>query len=99
MKHKYSNTLNDMYGLNYSQQYFKNLHDFLEGVKSKTAATLYRKKLREHQDKVNYTNELQKIRGELSRHDTRLPAATRQMLKSRMHRLKELGAQVVDEIK
>jgi len=89
----------DMYGLNYSQHYFKNLKDFLEAQKSKTAAVLYRRKLKEHQDKVNYTNEIQRLRGELSKNDTRLPIGTRKTLKDRIAKLKELGGQIVDEIK
>lgn len=89
----------DMYGLNYSQHYFKNLKDFLEAQQSKTASVLYRRKLKEHQDKINYTNEIQRLRGELSRNDTRLPIGTRKTLKDRIEKLKELGGHIVDEIK
>ncbi len=92
-------TPHDMHGLNYSKQYFKNLKDFLEAQKSKAASVLYRKKLREHQDKVNYTNELQRIRGELSRNDTRLPIGTRERLEARVKRLIELGGDIADGIK
>ena len=92
----YPRTPQDMYGLNYSQQYFKNLKDFLEAQKIKSASVLYRKKLREHQDKVNYTNELQRLRGELSRNDTRLPIGTRERLEARVKHLKELVGEIVD---
>ena len=88
-----------MYGLNYSQRYFKNLKDFIEGQKNKSASILYRKKLLEHRDKVNYTNEVQRLRGELSRNDTRLPIGTRERLEARVKHLKELGAQELDKIK
>ena len=94
----YPRTPHDMYGLNYSQQYFKNLKDFVEGQKNKSASILYRRKLLEHRDKVNYTNELQRIRGELSRNDTRLPIGTTDRLKAREDELKKLGAQIVDKI-
>ena len=95
----YSRTPKNMYGLNYSQQYFKNLKDFLEAQKSKSASVLYRKKLLEQRDKINYTNELQRIRGELFRNDTRLPQGTIDILKARVAKLRELGGQIVDEIK
>ena len=95
----YNKSISKPYGMNYSQQYFKNLKDFLEAQKTKTAAVLYRRKLKEHQDKVNYTNEIQRLRGELSRNDTRLPIATRKTLKARIEKLKDPGGQIVDEIK
>ena len=88
----------DMYGINYSQRYFKNLKDFLEAQKNKSASVLYRRKLKEHQDKVNYTNEIQRLRGELSKNDTRLPIGTRETLEDRIAKLKELGGQIVDKI-
>ena len=89
----------DMYGINYSQRYFKNLKDFIEAQKNRSASLLYRKKLKEHQNKVNYTNEIQRIRGELTRNDTRLPIGTRERLEERLKHLKELGGQITDEIK
>lgn len=95
----YLKTPLDMYGLNYSQKYFKNLKDFIEAQKSKSASILYRKQLLEHRNKINYTNELDRIRGELSRNDTRLPIGTREMLESRKETLIKLGGQIVDEIK
>ena len=84
---------------NHSHQYFKNLKDFLEAQKSKTASVLFRKKLIENQNKINYTTEIQRLRGELSRNDTRLPTGTIKTLKDRIERLKELGGKIVDEIK
>ena len=84
--------------VNYSQRYFKNLKDFLETQQNKSAYMMYRRKLREHQDKINYTNELQRIRGELSRNDTRLPSGSIKHLKDRVEKLKQLGGQVVDQI-
>ena len=84
---------------NHSHEYFKNLKDFLEAQKAKSASLLYRKKLKEHQDKINYTNEIQRLRGELSRNDTRLPSGTIKTLRDRVEKLKELGGKIVDEIK
>ena len=89
---------NDLYGINYSQRYFKNLKDFLEAQKSKSSSVLYRKNLLEHRNKVNYTNEIQRIRGVLSINDTRLPTGTINVLKDRITKLKELGGQIVDKI-
>ena len=40
----------------------KTAKDFVEAQKSRSASLVYRKKLKEHQDKVNYTNEIQRIR-------------------------------------
>ena len=77
----------------------ENLQKELDAHQTKRASILFRKKLLEHQTKANYTNELQRIRGELSRNDTRLPQGTRLHLHNRMTNLKALGAQIVDEIK
>ena len=93
----YPRTPHDMYGLNYSQQYFKNLKDFIEGQKNKSASILYRKKLLENRDKVNYTNEIQRLRGEISKNPG-LPDGTIDDLKARIARLQELGGQIVDKI-
>ena len=51
----------------------------------------------EHQNKINYTNELDRIRGELSKSDTRLPSQTRAVLKRREEELKRFGAQIIDK--
>ena len=83
---------------NHSHQYFKNMKDFLEAQKTKAASVMYRKKLKEHQDKTNYTNEIQRLRGELSRNDTRLPAGTIKTLQDRVQKLKELGGRELDKI-
>ena len=86
-----------MYNMNnHSKLYFKNLKDFLEAQQSKTSNVLYRNKLMEHQKKINYTNEVNRIRGELSRNDTRLPMGTRKTLEERVANLKKLGAYIAD---
>ena len=45
---------------------------------------LYRKHLKEHQNKLNYISEMHGIRGILSQNDTRLPIETREMLNKRV---------------
>ena len=84
---------------NYGLNYFKNLKDILEANQTKAKSVLYRKNLLEHRNKINYTNELQRLRGELSRNDTRLPIGTRERLEARVKHLKELGAKELDKIK
>lgn len=74
--------------------YLENLKKELEGHKTKSANLLYRKKLKEHQDKMNYTYELNRLRGILSLNDTRLPIGTTLRLKQRVEELKKLGAQI-----
>ena len=48
---------------------------------------------------MNYTNEVNRIRGILSQNDTRFPIGTREKLIQRINELKKLGAEIVDEIK
>ena len=84
---------------NNSLNYFENLKKELETRKARFGRMLFRRKLQEHQDKVNYTNEIQRLRGELSRNDTRLPDGTIDTLKARIAKLKDLGGQIVHEIK
>ena len=47
--------------------YLKNLKDTLEAHQTKASSILFRKQLLEHQNKINYTTELSRIRGELSK--------------------------------
>ena len=57
---------------------------------------MFRKNLLEHQDKINYTNELNRIRGVLSQNDTRFPS-TRENLYNRAMKLKELAGKIADD--
>ena len=50
----------------------------------------------EHQDKVNYTNAVNRLRGELSKNDNRLPIGTVEKLKQRIEELKKIGAKIAD---
>ncbi len=78
--------------------YFQNVKRELEARQTKAANTLYRNQLREHQNKINYVNELHRLHGVLSQNDTRLPIGTRERLKSRVEHLKKLGATITNEI-
>ena len=89
----------DLYGLSSRLNYFKNLKENLEAHRSKSKAILYRKNLLEHQNKMNYNNEIHRIRGILSQNDTRLPIGTRERLEERQKALRKLGGEIVDEIK
>ena len=80
-----------------SLDYYENLKKELEARKTKKARVLFRKQLVENQAKVNYTNELNRIRGELSSYDTRFPILTLENLYNRAMKLKELGAKIGDE--
>ena len=59
--------------VNSSLKYYENLQREVESRKTRSAKMLYRKQLKEQQNKINYTNELQRLRGELFRNDTRPP--------------------------
>ena len=66
----------------------------LELKKAKAQSIVMRNKMLDHSNKVNYQNEMDRIRGYLSRHDTRFPIGTVERLKNREKELKELGAQI-----
>ena len=76
--------------LNKQIQYFQNVKRELEARQTKVASLSYRNKLREQQDKENYSNELQRIRGQLSKSSNRLPIGTRERLVKRIEELKKL---------
>ena len=50
----------------------------------------YKNKLKQQQNKENYLNEIQRIRGELSKNDNRLPIGTRERLEKRVEEIKNL---------
>ena len=76
--------------LNNQIRYFQNVKRELEARQTKVASLSYRNKLREQQDKENYVNELQRIRGQLSKSSNRLPIGTRERLVKRIEELKKL---------
>ena len=74
----------------------ENLKRDLELKKARQQSTAMRNKLVEHRDKVNYQNELDRIRGELSRTGPRLPASSIARLKQTEEELKKLGAHIAN---
>ena len=72
----------------------ENLKRDLELKQAKVQSIAMRNKSLQYRDKVNYQNELDRIRGELSRTDTRLPDGTIERLKERVEQLKKLGGQI-----
>ena len=84
--------------LNSQINYLNNVKREMEARQTKVASTLYRNKLREHQNTLNYTNELHRVRGILSQNDTRLLIGTRARLNQRVDELKKLGAKIADKI-
>ena len=90
----YSNNLND---LNNSLHYYKNLKSLLEAHETRAKSILFRKNLLEHQYRINYTNEIQRLRGEASK--TNAPYSHVEQLYARVKHLHELGGEIVDKIK
>lgn len=82
---------------NNSLNYYENLKKELEARKTRKGRILFRKQLLEHQDKINYTNELNRVRNELLAYVTRFPILTNENLYNRALKLKELGAKIADE--
>ena len=76
--------------LNNQIRYFQNVKRELEARQTKVANLSYRNKLKEQQNKENYLNEIQRIRGELSKNDNRLPIGTRERLEKRVEEIKNL---------
>ena len=75
IKYDYFNGTYPSKHLNNQITYFDNIKRELEARKTKVANTLYRNKLKEHQTKMNYVNELHRIRSILSLNDKPLIAA------------------------
>ena len=76
--------------LNTQIRYFQNVKRELEARQTKVANLSYRNKLREQQNKENYVNESNRLRGELSKNATRLPIGTRERLEKRVEEIKNL---------
>ena len=67
-----------------------NLKRELEAKRAKAQSISLRNKMIEHQNKINYINEIDRIRGYLSSYDTRFPIGTIDRLKKREDELKKL---------
>jgi hypothetical protein len=74
-----------------------NLRKELENREAKNNSRSNRKKLIDYQNKINYTNEIQRIRGYLSQLGPRF-TTTREALEKRKKKLIELGGKIVDNI-
>ena len=72
--------------LNNQIKYFQNVKGELEAKQTTVANLSYRNKLREQQNKENYVNEINRLRGDLSRNSNRLPIGTRERLKKKNRR-------------
>ena len=70
--------------------YWKQVKDKLEAANTKQASIAFRKKLLDDQNRMNYSNEYERIQGILAH--SRLPATTVDSLKKRKETLKALGA-------
>ena len=68
----------------------------LELKQAKSQSIVMRNKMLDYSNKVNYQNEMDRIRGYLSRHDTRFPIGTIERLKNREEELKQLGAHITN---
>jgi hypothetical protein len=69
-------------------EYYKRLRDQLDAVKTKQAQVMFRRNLMQTQNRMNYTNELDRIRGELSK--TMLNGVTAERLHRRANELDKL---------
>ena len=82
---------------NNSLNYYENLKRELDARKTRKRRVLFRTQLLENQEKLNYTNELDRIRGYLSTYDSKFPTLTLENLKNKVLKLKELGAKITDK--
>ena len=71
-------------------KYLEQVKKELEARKTKVGNIIYRKKIKEQQEKENYLSEVHRIRGVLSSADTRLPIGTRERLENRVKEIKNL---------
>ena len=66
----------------------------LELKKAKAQSMAMRNTMLDYSNKVNYQNEMDRIRGYLSRHEARFPIGTTERLKNREEELKKLRAHI-----
>ena len=74
-----------------------NMSKELEMRKSKSSTASAKKKLIDHQNKINYTNEIQRIRGYLWELGPRF-TTTQETLEKRKKKLIELRSKIVDMV-
>ena len=91
---KRSNTEYNKYR-NMQLNLLENVKKEIEMKKAKSQSIEMRNKLLEYRDKVNYQNEMDRIRGYLSRNDTRFPIGDLTRLRERQKELKELVKDII----
>ena len=74
---------NDVFGTASRRQYFKDLKEKLEAQESKVANVNFQKDLANSQKKSNYKAELDRIRGEMTKHNTPFDAQAIGQLRAR----------------
>ena len=74
--------------------HLENIKKELELKKARAQSIAMRNKMLDYKDKVNYQNELDRIRGYISSRDTRFPIGSIERLKNREEELKKLGAHI-----
>ena len=72
-----------------------NIKRELEAKRAKTQSIELRNKMLEYRDKVNYQNEMDRIRGYLSQNDTRFPIGDLARLRKRQQDLKKLVENII----
>ena len=78
--------------------HYGRMKKLLEAHQTKSALTTFRKKVLEDQNRLNYQNEYDRIRGLLSQNLTGFGEKSIEGLRDRSKKLEELGAQIVDRI-
>ena len=79
-------------------EHYGRMKKLLEAHQTKVALTEFRKKALETQNRLNYQNEYDRIRGLTSRNLTGFEQQTVEGLRHRQNKLEKLGAQVIDNI-
>ena len=79
-------------------QHYARMKKLLEAHQTKVALTEFRKNALQTQNRLNYQNEYDRIRGLTSRNLTGFEQQTVEGLQDRQDKLLKLGAQVLDNI-
>ena len=79
-------------------QHYGRMKKLLEAHQTKVALTEFRKNALQTQNRLNYQNEYDRIRGLTSRNLTGFEQQTVEGLRHRQNELEKLGAQVIDNI-
>ena len=82
--------VDDVFGTASRRQYFKDLKEKLEAQENKVANVNFQRELANSQKKTNYKAELDRIRGEMTRHNTPFNAQTIAQLQAREAELVKL---------